>query len=60
MSFTYGVLMMSEIAVKVASASIFLLGENMTLLQWIGAGTIVLAGCFGVIRLINQVTKTFN
>ena len=52
--------MESEIAVTVANASIFLLGENMNLLQWIGAGTIVLAGCFGVLRLINQVTKTFN
>ena len=52
--------MMSEIAVTVANASIFLLGENMTLLQWIGAGTIVLAGCFEVLGLINEVTKTLN
>ena len=55
-----GVLKMSEIAVAVASASIFLPGENMTLLQWIGAGTSVLAGCFEVQGPINEVTKTFN
>ena len=55
-----GVLMMSEVAVAVASASIFLSGEQMTILQWIGAGAIILAACFEVLGPNEKVTQIVN
>lgn len=45
-----GVLMMSKVAIAIVSASMLLPDEYMTPIQWLGAGAIILAACFEVLR----------
>jgi len=44
-----GILTMSEVVVAIISASILLPGEKMTIVQWVGAAAIVIAGLVEVL-----------